>query len=433
MDIIIAGNSFVLKTMYKLHSDERLALRGEFKPSAFNVVSDRPGAHVIFNTLCNALVRLNDLEYAKLLGEKKCGQKLAHEFMRNGIAVKSEVDERSIYKKWRELARRNANYLSVNVTTTLNCNARCEYCYEAGVRHEDFSKDKLESLVKFIVKRKVERPIKINWFGGEPLLRPDVIDYVCRRLDEESIEFKSYLITNGSLITKKLVETKFPRWRMTDVQITLDGTEKIYEARKKYVDRRRGSFKKILDKIETASTKAIVHVRLNVDNRNAEDVLELIKILQARFADNANVTYYPAFLTGTGDKFSEERKVGYVKKMFERLNNPRKMGLSNRLYSPPRTLACMRNDPNSYSIDVSGRIYSCEHEVGRPERSIGTLNRIDQSALERLANVPLREECEACEFLPKCMGGCSINLETNDSPCMIERYIIRAYVELLNK
>lgn len=453
MDTIIFGNETILTMMYMLcpkrvkefdacsgcgqmkrfwNSIKSEELRGaEMKPSVFNFVEQFDGGCVVCNTLYNSLVRLTDLEYEKLLGNRKCGRQLARKFLLNGLAVTKDIDERAAYAAWRERVRRNANYLSVNITTTLDCNARCRYCYEAGVRHEDFAKDKLEPLVKFIVKRKSTRPVKLNWFGGEPLMRPDVIDFVCRRLDEEGIEYQSYLITNGSLITKRMIERQFQKWHLTDVQITLDGTASNYEARKQYLDKRRGSFGRILDRIESSAAKVIVHIRLNIDNENANDILELLKVLQSRFAGNDKVTYYPAFLTGIDETFPEDRKVDYVRQMFELVNNPKKFGMGVRMYSTPRSLACMRNDPNSFSIDVNGRVYSCEHEVGRPERSVGTLTRLNRKKIAELAGVPLRAECSECVFLPKCMGGCSINLETDDSPCMIEKYIIQAYARLL--
>lgn len=46
-------------------------------------------------------------------------------------------------------------------------------------------------------------------------------------------------------------------------------------------------------------------------------------------------------------------------------------------------------------------------------------------------NVTLREECKKCVFLPKCMGGCAANLETNDEACMIEKYMIQGYLAYL--
>ena len=161
------------------------------------------------------------------------------------------------------------------------------------------------------------------------------------------------------------------------------------------------------------------------------EILNLIYFLQARFDGDEKVLYYPAFVTGLEDKLSDAEKIVFIKEIFIALANPNKMSISKRLYSFPRNIDCMRNDPQSYSVDAYGRIYNCEHLVGRKEKSLGTLKHLSEKInLDRAAE-PLRAECEECVFLPKCMGGCASNLNTNDAACLIERYLIQAYVEYM--
>ena len=167
-----------------------------------------------------------------------------------------------------------ARFLSVNMTTTLKCNAQCAYCYKHGVTQVDFDERKLEALTSFIKRRKRKMPVALNWFRGEPLLNPKVIDYVTDHLVEQGIEFNSYMITNGSLLTRRLIKKKFPQWRMRGIQITLDGTEHAYEARKDYVGSGRHMFKRVLDRIEwAASSGVMIDIRLNIDRDNIADVL----------------------------------------------------------------------------------------------------------------------------------------------------------------
>ena len=281
------------------------------------------------------------------------------------------IDERASYARWRRYALQNLQHLSVNMTTTLKCNARCAYCYEHGVTQVDFDESKLEALTSFIKRRKRKMPVALNWFGGEPLMNPKVIDYVTGRLVEQEFEFNSYMITNGSLLTRRLID------------------------------------------------------------KNFADVLDLIYLLQARFDGEKNVVYYPAFLTGIGDKLTDEEKVSFIKQMFRALANPNKFSITNRLYSMPRSMPCMRCDPQSFSVDVYGRVYNCEHLVGRKAGSLGTVKRPSKARNESRLEYRLRAECEECVFLPKCLGGCESDLRTGDAACLIERYIIPAYVEYL--
>lgn len=404
----------------------------EVKPSVFNYQFKTPEEVWIYNTLYNSMASMEFQEFEQLIGSQSCDIELRKRFLEMGFLVKAEVDERDCYSKWRLKSRQRLEHLSINITTTLKCNARCPYCYEGGVKPVDFDEERLEDLIAFIKTHKRDLPVKLNWFGGEPLMNTNIIDSVTRRVGESGFTFDSFIITNGSLINKNIIRWKFPKWHVSGIQVTLDGTAQEYERRKNYLGKTRNIFKRVLDNIENAADKGIhVDIRLNTDRRNLNDMLNLIYVLQARFDSNENVSYYPAFVTGVEDKLSDDEKVAFVKQMFIELANPKKFSINRRLYSTPRNIACMRNDIQSFSVDVFGRVYCCEHHVGRKEKSIGTLKRLSKKVNDSRALEPLRAECEECVFLPKCMGGCASNLRTGDAACMIEKYLIQAYVQYM--
>lgn len=402
------------------------------KPSVFNFCVEAPKKFLVYNTLYNSMAKLTPEEFRKLNGEKFCGKDLRQKFLAAGFCVEATIDEHENYRLWRLESQKRREHLSVNITTTLKCNARCPYCYEHGVKHVDFDETKIDALVNFIKRHKKNLPVKLNWFGGEPFLNLKIIDAVTKRLGEAGLEYESFAITNGSLITRQLIERKFKKWNLRGIQITLDGTAEQYAKRKAYVDGQRQVLKKILNRIEWLAEADIhVDIRLNTDRQNMKDILDLVYVLQARFDGNKNVVYYPAFVTGVKDKLSDAEKISFVKEIFRALANPAKMSITDRLYSFPRSLPCMRNDPQSFSVDVYGRVYNCEHLVGRKEKALGTLKRLPEKINEARLNEPLREECTSCIFLPKCMSGCSSNMRTGDAACMIERYMIPAYMEFM--
>ena len=432
MDVIISGNESVLKMISSLHCEKLDEC--VWKPSVFNYVQLSNENYLIYNTLYNSLVRLTNSEYEKYLGNKKPGNVLLKKFIKNGIFVNANLDERINYHCWTKKQRKERKpYLSFNIATTLKCNARCAYCYEKGVKRTDFDLKKLPFLVHFIKAHFCENDqLRLNWFGGEPLLNEYVFDFVTDELSKKNIEYKSYIITNGSLITKKLVTKKFVKWNVEDVQITLDGLKQTYEKRKAYVNKDQGNFTKILKKIEIVANKKIrVHIRLNVDQTNTKEILQLLNVLEERFGEMPEVTWYPAFLTGVGNSLTEEEKVSFITDMFRTLHNPTKMSIAHRMYSLPKSRPCMRNDSRSFSVDVYGKVYACEHLVGRLEKSIGTLNSFDEKNNEKRSSLILRKKCKTCVFLPKCMGGCVSNLETGDEACMIEKYLIKGYLSYL--
>lgn len=444
----MSGNEKILVVMYALGVDckldaakfnefnkmfrETLTSADNVKPSTFNYYVETPEKILVYNTLYNALMKLTPEEFLKLNGQKACDEELRQKFLETGLQVTAETDEHENYRRWRQESRKRSEHLSLNITTTLKCNARCPYCYEHGVKYADFDDTKLDALINFIKRHKKDSPVKLNWFGGEPFLNPKVIDAVTKRLGEAGIEFNSFAITNGSLITRRMIERQFKRWNLRGIQITLDGTAEQYERRKAYSDGQRNVFKKILNRIKwLAESNIHVDIRLNIDRENMKDILDLVYVLQGRFDGSNSVVYYPAFVTGVKDKLTDAEKVDFIKEIFRALANPAKMSMNNRLYSLPRSLPCMRNDPQAFSIDVYGRVYNCEHLVGRKEKALGTLKSLPDKINAARLDEPLRAECKTCVFLPKCMSGCASNLRTGDAACMIERYMIQAYLEFM--
>lgn len=457
MDVLISGNDNVLSMMYLMEADiapsinelrshigqqkfrdmgekllsDAIASSVDLRPSVFNHAVATKEKLLVYNTLYNAEAWFSFNEYAALQGKMPPSAETRQELLENGFAVPKDMDERGNYGRWRVMMRELRDHLSLNITTTLKCNAHCPYCYESGVKAVDFDESKLEALIDFIKQRKEDPPLKLNWFGGEPLLNTQLIDKIIKRVGECGFRYESHIITNGSLITKRML-TKFKRWHVQSVQITLDGTEKNYTEKKGYPASFKEPFSRVLDHIEWVATAGIhVDIRLNTDRDNLRDMIDLVYLLQSRFDGVENVVYYPAFLTGTNSKLTEREKVDYIKAIFGGLANPRKLSVTTRMYSAPRNVPCMRNDPRSFSVDVYGRVYSCEHLVGRPKESLGTLKRLPNKVNEARAEEELRNECQTCVFLPKCMGGCASNLTTGDVACMIGRYIIMAYMEYM--
>lgn len=404
-----------------------------YKPSIYNYCLEKQGSVVIYNTLYNTLVRLNEEEYKQYLGETEAESDNRDSFVELGLWVKQEVDE---FRNYVSYSNAHNSYmkdpLSVTITTTLKCNARCSYCYEAGVKQVDMNSDLEDKLFEFIKGKEDSKGVLINWFGGEPLLNMELMDSLCDRLSKENIKFGSYIITNGSKITDEIIEEKFSKWNVYSMQITLDGTEEQYEKRKNYYDKQEGDFYRILSIIKKAARKKItINLRLNIDLDNSEDILELLPQIDKIFAGNKNVLFYPAFITGGTRAVDEEKRVEIVRRMFEKVSDIQRFSVARRLHSYPRTHACMNEHPGSFTIDVNGNIYSCEHNVGRSDKSIGDVLEGLIKEDKRGAKTSFNEECRRCIFLPRCFGGCESNYINGDIPCMIEKYMIKAYLETI--
>lgn len=400
-----------------------------YKKSEFNYVHEKEDYALIYNTLYNSLIRLDADEYKQYLS----GDEVNETLLENGIFVEKEVNEKAKYLACSQVyTLYMSRPLSITITTTLKCNARCTYCYEKGVEQQDIFDDAEEHIIKFIKRHMIRKEVQIIWFGGEPLMNIQFIDALSNRLTHEGIKFESYIITNGSLLTEDIINEKLSLWNVRNVQITLDGTKEEYEIRKNYINPLKCGFYNILNNIRGIAKKNVfVNIRLNIDRENKENILELLKEIDIIYANYENVVFYPAFITGSQYPMDEEEKVEYIKRMLLEVKNIKKLTAGNKLYSLPRMHACKNGDPRSFSIDVCGNVFTCDHYVGKEEKKIGNIAAAELEKDDRGYEILLREECNNCVFLPKCYGGCMSNYLEGDSPCMIEKYLIKAYLDIL--
>ena len=401
----------------------------KYKRSRFNYVRKKQDEYLLYNTLYNSLTRLSPREYEDYESEGPIPQDLRVQLVSQGILVPEDVDELAQYHLYAWYV--NDCFIHkphFTITPTMACNAKCFYCYEEGVRCGKMEKEDCAHIIDFIQTFDCSNGIDLTWFGGEPLLNVEWIDHLSVKIKEAGIDFSAFLITNGSKIDDIIMEKMVGSWNVRSVQITLDGSCEEYAARKSYTDQGEGIYYKILRSIERLSRKGIrIQIRLNIDQNNRESILEAVQDIGDLFQKNDRVQCYPAFLTGVEDPLGEEERVEFIKKMIDCSQGT--FRVNEYLYRSPRTIACYHYQEGAYSIDVQGNVYTCEHQLGRESLAIGTVRTgILRSPREFSGKRP---ECQCCLFLPKCHGGCYDAYKQGDSPCFTDKYVIKAYLELL--
>ena len=405
----------------------------EYKLSHFNYVVKKKDGVLVYNTLYNSLTRLSNEENIHLNDLHNCPAELLKGLIDQGIAIESFIDEVDLYNKYIKLA---AKYYTakpnITVTPTMECNARCFYCYEEDVRHGKMKDEAIPRIIDVIKKLDASKGINLTWFGGEPLLNQDWMDHFSDELRKEKIPFSSFIISNGSKIDQNVVDKMKNNWNITSIQITFDGSNDEYSKRKKYVDQDDNKvFYEMLQRVKLLSKNGIaVQIRLNIDKQNMDSIIEVARDIQYLFSNNENVTYYPAFLTGRDDKLSEDEKLDVVMKLID-IDKNNKIPINSYLYKQPKAGACFYNQKGAISIDTDGNIFTCERKLGHAENAVGNI--YADSALENDVRVLAgqRKECQNCIFLPKCMGGCNDAYENSEIPCFIDKYLIKAYLDLL--
>lgn len=296
------------------------------------------------------------------------------------------------------------------IFTTTNCNARCFYCYQSNYSHINMSNETANKAVSFINEHKGEKPVHLSWFGGEPLVGIKVIDHICNELVKRSIDFNSSMISNGYLFQEEIVERAIKNWNLKSVQITVDGTEAIYNRTKAYVSVSGSPYKRVLENIELLLKRGIrVNIRLNLDQHNGEDLKDLIDYLLARFEKYAGFDIYTHVLYEDEGFAPISRNNNTREKLFK-LQTELNSRIINRGYGKYHTVlphiklhSCMADSMNSAVIYPDGTLYKCEHVT--PGDEIGNLvdGIIDFDKIKKFQTTSELEKCSSCVLMPACL------------------------------
>ncbi|MBQ0066661.1 MAG: radical SAM protein, partial [Phascolarctobacterium sp.] len=412
-----------------------LEYSAKIKPSAFNYMEHKKNLYVVYNTLYCSTALLNRTEW-QLLQNPNGEEKTLRELYAAGFLVPKNVNEfaklQNYKTKIRKLWLKDAP-LGLTIATTTKCNARCAYCFENNATREDVADGVEEQIKKFTDKHiGKNKQLNITWFGGEPLLNTAMIDRLTKYFLKKKYKLSAGIVTNGSLLTEKMLKTDFPKWKIKNMQITLDGTAKNYAKIKNYIAPELGNLDKVLKNIDLADKYKInTNIRLNVNKKNVRDLLKLAEQLDKRYADSKYVKWYMASLKGTESDYATEKELLSVTEKFMALN-PKQISIKNTR-GLPKIEFCMAEMPGAYCIDVNGDLKICWEDFTFSGNDIGNVHKFCSGKDKRNKQSKLQKKCEQCIWLPMCGGGC-MALRTKNSPgCPTTKYAMVASLRQLIK
>jgi len=345
----------------------------------------------------------------------------------------------------------------------LACNARCYYCFEKGVHHETMTNETAEAVAKHIIDNRTDSEILIQWFGGEPLLAPEIISIICDRLNENDIKYSSKITTNGYLLTDDIMKKATNQWNVNTIQVTIDGLEEDYNRIKNYVYKNSESpFKKVINNIKNAlSYDIFMRIRVNMDLKNIPQAQKIITYLKKEFSDYANCGVYFApinevedIMPAISDEFLNEKEHPLLTMLnyedgYAHLGQSRLFLLDKpstwdeillKYYLHPIPVSCFGSCKCSMSIDSKGDIYICHRFFGKGEKYISgnvKTGMIENEIVRRYRDYKLPESCEKCSLVPICQGGCRYNRDAygDKQACVpskgaINELILRALGEM---
>lgn len=392
------------------------------KHSQYNIVKNYKGTYIIYNTLFSSMITLSESEFRQYENMDFSELDIVGSFVDNGFILPCFTDEYQRYEYYQGTLKNIYNSTEhYTVSLTSNCNARCIYCYEEGIERFDMSSETADRFAEVLCAS--ENPVDITWFGGEPLIKTDLIERITNTLKNNKKQFQAGIISNGSLLTNDIIN-KFSDWNISWIQISIDGMKDEYLRRKCYYSDRIDIFDIVVENIGKLFNNGIyVDVRLNIDAENAEDCVKVAEYLKEKYMDSSYLDVYPAFLSST-DYNSENNcdRLRYFEKIYDLYPPARSI-----LTSIPKVSACFFQQTDAFVIDTDGSILCCDRDIGKQKTKITTV--YDISTFEDLKKpeylIPeTRTACKTCAYYPKCGGGCKAvyGSSCECDACFTERY-----------
>jgi len=159
---------------------------------------------------------------------------------------------------------------------TSACNLRCKHCYNSSAfqKKDELSTEEVKRLIIDELSKLKAESLTIS--GGEPLLRPDIIEIIKYA---KSKNLKVHLLSNGTLLNEENVNQL--KKYVDTVQISIEGLKNKHES-----IRGKGTFDKTIKGIKMLVKNKIYTILSNTpigyDKNNLKDVINLAKKLKVQ-------------------------------------------------------------------------------------------------------------------------------------------------------
>ena len=308
---------------------------------------------------------------------------------------------------------------------TDDCNLCCRYCRakafegleesgDTGAPEADIDPDlpgelnfDLGLLYAFLQK---DPSPTLTFYGGEPLLRADLIDRIVREAPVQRFMMQ----TNG-LLLDRLAPAIVNRF--ATILVSLDGREALTDA-----NRGEGVYRRVLENVRRIRANGYTGeliARMTVTERT--DIVEAVRHLadtpcdpfssihwqidanfagdfsRRRFGDWAAGSYNPGIRTLVGDWVDLMESEGIVARWYPFLDP-----MEDLLMEQPSLLRCGSGYAN-YSIMTDGHIAPCPVMTGMKRYYVGHIRDADPCRLERIF---VGGECTGCGIRDFCGGRC---------------------------
>ncbi len=306
----------------------------------------------------------------------------------------------------------------LTVCVSNDCNLRCRYCYAKGgsygEKRELMSRETAKNIVNFCFTY-FSSIDNILFFGGEPLLNSDVIEYFCQiyeqRARETGLSFPRFsLITNGTICNDKTLSLIHDH--ISNVTVSIDGDKSINDINR--INKiGEGSFDKISQfireskahtsvKLQFEATYTYSHIKAGLDRLSIQNYLLNTFGINGIVVDEDQLD--KNYILQDLSNINMEQ---IVSSNFDCLPNDFWQIINNLVTKKPHKFCGIFDDRITISVD--GNIVGCQMLLGSPKNIVGniiTLNEVEQ-VYSNIRDYKDNNSCRACWCRNLC-GGCVV-------------------------
>jgi uncharacterized protein len=313
--------------------------------------------------------------------------------------------------------------MKLTLSLTHRCNLACRYCYAGRSSRPDMSLDTARRSIDTALSMVPEgKRLELGLFGGEPLLRFDLVqavtDYAIERADAARVPLRIGLTTNGTLISATMLD--FIDARGISLCFSLDGPQHVHDRSRRLLNGQ-GSFGEVLRGLNQALE------RLGRVDVNAvfgpPTIQELPQSLAFIMGLGVRTIHFSPDITAawTAESYSRCAEVFMATADYYIDCYRRGIELAVNLFDSKAVLfikggyavsdRCAMGD-GEWAVAPSGNLYPCERFIGEddnPNFSLGNIHTGFDSARRcalRARRGNHRVACLSCRERQYCMGWC---------------------------
>jgi len=413
-----------------------------YKESKYNIKVNIHNGFLIYNTFSGSFGYINSQIKNKvliILKDPNCNKykNIKSELIKEGFIIKKDFDELKIMEKQYDETKNNSKEISIVLLSSENCNFSCPYCFIGKKRGFNMDENVYTNVLKMIKKNKKIEKIKVQFFGGEPLLNHKknilFIDKLNKILAKNNIKKDLLMVTNGYLLNKEIFLSYFQRG-CKYFQVTFDGYKESHNILR-FIKNDTNTFEKIynnLIEIKKIQGDFEIWLRINfTDSIKKNEMFNFINLIKKDLDHRFKIYFRPIMDFGNMTKNLSLCNINSAKNnmleymiSFHKNFNSKILPYSDVVsdFLPSRIpIWCDAVKKNFFIIGADGLVFKCDVEAGNKEFAIGKIHNdgiidIKKKNYYEYYSPYNKKECLECKFLPLCQGGC-MHSKKNERYC----------------